>query len=122
MITKIAFHGIEHQPNIIIFVWDCYNLVESKPRQIMKINSKSTKYWMIKLIKKKAKKNSIRIKINERWDFFKKKKLFIIVIKLDSIIQPWNTRSDSLFNQGLKLIRIRDDSIWDLKTTSKNMI
>jgi hypothetical protein len=71
MITKIAFHGIEHQPNIIIFVWDCYNLVESKPRQIMKINSKSTKYWMIKLIKK-AKKNSIRIKINERWDFFKK--------------------------------------------------
>jgi hypothetical protein len=70
MITKIAFHGIEHQPNIIIFVWDCYNLVESKPRQIMKINSKSTKYWMIKLIKKKSQKEFNQNKNKWKMRFF----------------------------------------------------
>ena len=51
--------------------------------------------------------------------FFFKRKLFIIVIKLDPIVQPWNPRSDSLFNPGLKLIHIRVDSIWDPKTIGK---
>lgn len=54
--------------------------------------------------------------------FFFIKKLFIIVIKLNLICQPWNFWFDFLFNPGLKLIRIRVDYIWDPKTIGKKMI
>jgi hypothetical protein len=52
MLTKIDSCKIEHQSNTKIFVWDYYNIIGSKPKQIMKTNFKSTKYWKIKLKKK----------------------------------------------------------------------
>jgi hypothetical protein len=53
MIIKIDTRKIKHQSNTEIFIWNCNNLIESKPKQIVKINLKSTKYWRIKLKKKK---------------------------------------------------------------------
>jgi hypothetical protein len=35
-----------------MFIWDDNNFIESKSKQIILINSKSLKYWMIKLKKK----------------------------------------------------------------------
>jgi hypothetical protein len=32
MITKIDAPKIEHQPNVRTFVWDCNNIIESKPK------------------------------------------------------------------------------------------
>jgi len=39
MIIKKKTWKIEHQSNAKIFVWDYNNLIESKPKQIMKLNS-----------------------------------------------------------------------------------
>jgi hypothetical protein len=36
MIKKIDAYKIMHQLNIEIFIWDHNNLIESKPKQIMK--------------------------------------------------------------------------------------
>jgi len=36
IITKIDAYKIEHQPNIVIFVWDYDNLIGSKQKQIIK--------------------------------------------------------------------------------------
>jgi len=33
MIIKIDTRKIEHQPNIMTVVWDCNNIIESKPKQ-----------------------------------------------------------------------------------------
>jgi len=38
-----------------MFVWDYDNLIESKPKQIINTNSKSTKYQRVKLKKKQKK-------------------------------------------------------------------
>jgi TnpA family transposase len=46
---RIYARKIEKQLNVRTFVWDCDNLIEIKKKQIMKINSKLVKYWMIKL-------------------------------------------------------------------------
>jgi hypothetical protein len=35
-----------------MFVWDDNNFIESKSKQIILTNSKSLKYWMMKLKKK----------------------------------------------------------------------
>jgi hypothetical protein len=39
-------------PNALLFVWDCNNFIKNKLKQIMKINSKPTKYCKIKLKEK----------------------------------------------------------------------
>jgi hypothetical protein len=44
MMLKTYAYEIKHQPNVGLFVWNCDNLIESKPKQIMKINLKSIKY------------------------------------------------------------------------------
>jgi len=38
MILKIDSHKIDYKPNIRMFVWDCNNLIENKPKQIIKTN------------------------------------------------------------------------------------
>jgi len=73
MLTKIDSCKIEHQSNTKIFVWDYYNIIGSKPKQIMKTNFKSTKYWKIKL-KKKNKNDSIKRKKLEDGIWKKKRK------------------------------------------------
>jgi hypothetical protein len=50
MITKIDDRKIKHQSNVRIFIWDCNNIIESKPKQ----------YYL--KIKKKSKKDSIERK------------------------------------------------------------
>ena len=72
MLTKIDSCKIEHQSNTKIFVWDYYNIIGSKPKQIMKTNFKSTKYWKIKLKKKKQKWFNQKKKTG-RWNLEKKK-------------------------------------------------
>jgi hypothetical protein len=47
MITKINNRKIEHQPNTEIFL-DRDNLIESKKKSIMKLNSQLTQYLRIK--------------------------------------------------------------------------
>jgi len=44
MMLKIYACEIKHQPNVGLFVWNHDNLIESKPKQIIKINLKSIKY------------------------------------------------------------------------------
>ena len=39
-------------PNALLFVWDFNNFIESKLKQIIKINSKPTKYCKMKLKEK----------------------------------------------------------------------
>jgi len=51
MITKIDTCKIEYQSNIKIFVWDYDNIIGSKPKQVIKTNSKSIKCWRMKLKK-----------------------------------------------------------------------
>jgi hypothetical protein len=42
MITKIDDRKIKHQSNVRIFIWDCNNIIESKPKQdYLKIKKKS---------------------------------------------------------------------------------
>jgi len=57
LIIKIKAYKIKLQPNIMIFIWDWNNLKKNKLKYIMKNNSKSIKYWMMKL-EKKPKKDS----------------------------------------------------------------
>jgi len=41
MITKIDARKIKHQSNVRTFIWDCNNIIESKPKQdYFKINKK----------------------------------------------------------------------------------
>ena len=40
MITKIDTNKIKHEPNTNMCVWDYYNLIENKSKQIIKINYK----------------------------------------------------------------------------------
>jgi len=70
MIKKIDICKIEHQSKYWIFIWGCDDLMENKPKQIMKTNSKSIKYWRMKLKIKTVKKDSIKKKKIERWNFF----------------------------------------------------
>lgn len=89
MTTKIDAHRIEYQLNVRMFVWDCNILIKSKLKQIKKINSKSTKYLRMKLIIIIIKKG-IQPK-GKKWkmEFFFKRELICIVIKLDPTCQPW---------------------------------
>jgi len=87
MLTKIDSCKIEHQSNTKIFVWDYYNIIGSKPKQIMKTNFKSTKYWKIKL-KKKTKMIQSKEK-NWKMEFGKKKGKKGI----DHVDQPWKLSS-----------------------------
>jgi hypothetical protein len=58
MITKInAWKMI--LPNALLFVWDCNNFIKSKLKQIIKTNSKPTKYCKKKM-KEKAKNDLIK--------------------------------------------------------------
>jgi hypothetical protein len=54
IITKIYTSKIMYKPNDGVFVWEWNNLIESKPKQIIKTNSKSIK---CKLMKMEAKGN-----------------------------------------------------------------
>jgi hypothetical protein len=37
-ILKIDAHKFNYKPNIRMFIWDCDNLIENKPKQIIKTN------------------------------------------------------------------------------------
>jgi len=80
MTTKTNTNKIEDQPNTERFVWTCNNPIENKPKQIINPNSKSTKYWRMKLKKKTKEKNNIEVwnwkKIKERKEGQKKKNQF----------------------------------------------
>jgi hypothetical protein len=56
-----------------MFVWDYDNFIESKPKQIINTNSKSTKYRRVKL-EKKNKKDLLERKKNYKMEFKRKKK------------------------------------------------
>ena len=49
MITKIDARKIKHQSNVMTFIWDCNNIIESKPKQdYFKINKKKAKRIQLK--------------------------------------------------------------------------
>jgi len=53
MITKIDACKIKHQSNVRTFIWDCNNIIESKPKQdYFKINKKKSKKDSIERKKK----------------------------------------------------------------------
>jgi len=56
IIRKLNNLKIEHKQNIMSFIWENNNFIESKLKKIKKTNSKSTKYRMMKLKKKSIKK------------------------------------------------------------------
>ena len=56
-----------------MFVWYYNSLIKSKPKKIIKTNSKSTKYWRIKMKRKTTQKD--KIQREKKWkEFFKGKK------------------------------------------------
>jgi len=105
MIIKIDTRKIKHQSNTEIFIWNCNNLIESKLKQIVKTNLKSTKCWRIKL---KKKKDSIEKKI-ARWFFLKKKKG---KKESDLASQLKISRPNSLFSLSLKLTNLKVTPTW----------
>ena len=105
MIIKIDTRKIKHQLNTEIFIWNCNNFIESKPKQIVKINLKSTKYWRIKLKKKRIQSK----KKIARWFFFKMKKG---KKESDLASQLKISRPNSLFSLSLKLTNLKGTPTW----------
>jgi len=85
MITNIDARRIEYQSNIKLFFWDYNNLIKAKLKWIMKTNSKSIKYWVMRLINNNNNNNkpkTLQLKEKKLKDDFKKI-IICIVIKPD---------------------------------------